>query len=143
MSLRDDLRASLYDRLLTELPVEYGAAVKVGFENQKFEQPKEQVFVLGWIKETGARRASIGTSSKFNRHMGYFILECYIPEDKGMAALWKLCDAASRIFDSQHFTLSDGSYVTMCTPKVVPNGNKDGFYSHIVMCEYWLDAAPQ
>lgn len=143
MSVRNDLRASLYDRLLTQFPVEYGSAVDIGFENQKFNQPKDKPFILSWIKETGARRASIGTSSKFNRHMGFFILECYVPEDVGTATLWKICDAIARAFDSTHFTLTDGSYVTLCTPKVIPNGNKDGHYSEIVMCEYYLDAAPQ
>lgn len=138
MSLRDDLRAAFYNVLLTAFP-----STDIGLENQKFEQPKDTQFMEVWFKEISSKQASIGTTNKFKRHMGYFVVECFVPEKSGTKDLWDMCGDVSDAFEDQNYTLTDGSYVTTLTPEVFGNGKKNGFYSRVVMIKYILDAAPR
>ncbi len=138
MSLRDDLRATLYTVLLSAHPT-----TPIGLENQKFEQPKDTPFMEAWFEEISSKQASIGTMNKFKRHMGYFVVECFVPEKSGMKDLWDMCGSVSDAFEDTNYTLSDGSYVTVLTPEVYGNGKRNGFYSRVVMVKYILDAAPR
>jgi hypothetical protein len=127
------MRKAMYDRLLTQFPTVYGSSVDVGFENQKFEQPQNDPF----------KRASIGTVARFNRHRGFFIVDCVVPEKTGMNAIWQMADAVVDIFEAETFTLGDGSAVTIEVPTTYSAGKaQDGFYLVTVMVPFMIDAVP-
>lgn len=141
MMVYDNMREAVYDRLLSFFPTIFGAAVPIGFENQKFEQPKNAPFLLGFFRYNPSRRASIGTVTRFNRHNGVFVVECSVPEKTGTATVWKMAGAVADIFDSKNFQLADGSDVTTKTPSVYPSGrSQDGFYLISVIVPFQIDS---
>lgn len=142
MSVRDDLRKALNDSLLTQFAAAYGSALQIGLENQKFVVPQNTPHMRAWFHHIKSKRASIGTTARFNRHHGFFIVNCYVPEDSGTKNMWQMADAVVSIFEDQHFTLADQSYVTTFTPQVVGETHMDGFYFVSVMIPYWTDAVP-
>lgn len=143
MSVRNEMRKSMYDRLLTQLPTVYGDTVEIGFENQKFEQPKNDPFLLAWFKYMPSKRASIGTTARFNRHRGFFIVDCVVPEKTGMNTSWQLADAVVDLFEAETFSLGDGSAVTIEVPTTYSAGKaQDGFYLVTVMVPFMIDAVP-
>lgn len=141
-----ELRKKLYDLLLTNFPSEYADAwdnaLQVKFENQKFVQPLDSPFIATYLMFTEGKRASVGTTKKFIRHCGFFCIECQVPQDSGMTALWKMADAAQRSLQEQQTTLDDGSYLSLYTAKVVGNTSQDNFYFVTVMVPFECDACP-
>lgn len=143
MSVRENMRIAMYDRLLSQFPTKYGVAVPVGLENQKFEQPKNAPYLICWFRYTPSQRASIGTAARFDRHSGFFIVDCLVPEKTGMSALWKMADAVVDSFEAQNFSLADGSAVTLKVPTTFSAGKaQDGFYIVTVMVPFMIDAVP-
>lgn len=143
MSVRDELRIGMYDRLLTQFPTKYGSAVAIGFENQKFEQPKNDPFLIAWFKYSPSRRASIGTAHRFDRHSGFFMVDCLVPEKTGASTVWKMADAVVDSFEAQTFTIGDGSAVSLMVPSTYSSGKaQDGFYIVTVMVPFIVDAVP-
>lgn len=138
MSIREDLRVAMYNELFTQV-----TTLPIGTENQKFEQPENAAFVKVWIMESSAKQAAIGTTKKFKRHIGNFVIQCFVPEKSGIRELNDICDSVSDALEDKSFTLSDGSYVTTYTPEVITKGKDGGHYSNVVMVKYILDAAPK
>ena len=140
MSVRDAMRKAMYDRLLTQFPAEYGSSIPVFLENQKFEQPRDTPYIITFFKYGKSRRASIGTASRFNRHEGFLVADCVVPEKSGTAAMWKIADAVSNTFEAATFTLEDGSAVTIHVPSVYSSGKmQDGFSFGTVMVPFMID----
>jgi hypothetical protein len=137
------MRIAMYDRLLTQFPTKYGSALPVGFENQKFEQPLNNPYLIAWFKYSPSKRASIGTTNRFDRHTGFFIVDCLVPEKTGAATMWQMADAVVNSFEAQNFTLGDGSAVTLMVPSTYSSGRaQDGFYLVTVMVPFMIDAVP-
>jgi hypothetical protein len=137
------MRGAMQDRLSTFFPTEYGSALPIKVENRKFDQPKNQPHLMSWFKYLKSGRASIGTACRFNRHNGFFVVDCIVPEDSGSATVWKMSDAVYRIFDADQFTLPDGSVVTVSVPNVIGSGKlQDGFYIVTVMVPFVIDESP-
>jgi hypothetical protein len=133
----------MYDRLLSQFPTNFGSAVPIGFENQKFEQPLNTPFLLAWFRYTPSKRASIGTTNRFDRHSGFFMVDCLVPEKTGAGTIWKMADAVVDSFEAQNFSLSDGSAVTLMVPSTYSSGKaQDGFYMVTVMVPFMIDAVP-
>jgi len=141
---RHFLRATLYDLLLTNFPVEYDGVwdndTQVQFENSKFNPPVESPFLAAYIIYSSGTRASIGTIKKFQRHEGFFCIECHVTEDTGMGTLWKISGAVERSLQEQQLALEDGSYVTLHVAKAVNNSAQDNRYFVTVMVPFCLDA---
>jgi len=138
LDFRDELRQTLYDQFLTNFPTEYGAALPIQLENQKFGKV-DTPFLSAYIYYVSGQRASIGTSKKFQRHDGFFCIECQVPEDTGMATLWLMAGAVERAMPEQQLQLGDGSYVSLHTSKVTRNTSQDGWYFVTVMIPFCLD----
>lgn len=141
-----ELRKGLYDLLLTNFPSEYDGAwnnaTQIKFENQKYQQPLDTPFIATYLIVTEGKRASVGTTKKFIRYCGFFCIECQVPQDSGMTALWKMAGAAMRSLQEQQTQLDDGSYLSLYTAKAVGNTSQDNFYFVTVMVPYELDACP-
>lgn len=144
MSVRESLRKVFYDHLMSQFPTEYGSAVPIGTENSNFEQPKNTPFLLCWIKMGKSKRASIGTTQRFNRYVGHFLIDCIVPEKTGSAVVNSMADAASDVFEAQKFQLDDGSDCTTFVPSVYGDGKaQDGFYYLTVMIPFTVEAKPK
>lgn len=140
---RHYLRATLYDLLLTNFASEYGGVwdndTQIQFENSKFEPPVDKPFLAAYIIYISGTRASIGTVKKFQRHEGFFCIECHVPEDTGMGALWLIVSAVERALEEQQIALADGSYVTLRVAKATNNTSQDNRYFVTVMIPFCLD----
>ena len=140
MSIRDNLRIAMYDRLLSRVPDLYGSAILIGLENHTFKEPKDDPHMYAYFVEIASKRASIGTTNRFNRHTGFFCVDVLVPEKSGTAQLSKMIDAVVDSFEDDHFLLDDGSYVTSLTPQVVGKDKQDGKYLKTVMVKYLMDS---
>lgn len=143
MTVKDDMRQAMYDRLLTYFPTEYGSAVEVGLENHAFIQPKDDPYMLCWFRFLDSKKASIGTTQSFIRTKGFFMIDCIVPKDTGSKALWQMVDALNAVFKEQNFSLSGGSNVTLYPPDTSGAGrSQDGGYMVTVLVPFCIDAAP-
>lgn len=138
MSVRDLVRIAMHERLMTAFPT-----TPLDFDNQKFEQPKNTPFMSAWFRYISSKRASIGTTQRFTRHKGFFIVNVYVPEDTGTKVLWSNSDAVIDAFNSRNFTLPDGSAVTIGEPYTTGEPDRaDGFHFIPVMVPFHIDAVP-
>ncbi len=145
MSVRDNMRKAMYDRLLTQLPQVYPTAdpLPVFLENQKFKQPPDSEFIFVWFRYSSSKRASIGTERRFNRHVGFLMIDVLVPEKTGTSVMWKLTDAVASIFEGQNVCLEDTSYVTLEVPQTFSQGAAvDGLYYTRLMIPFKIDAVP-
>lgn len=144
MSVRDLMRQEMNDRLDADFPIEYGTAVPVQRENHRFETPKNTPYIGCWFRYSNSGRATIGTTRRFVRHTGFFMIDVVVPDDTGSATLWKIVDALSAVFKEQNFNLTDNSDVTLQTPKTTGNPrSQDGYYYITVMVPFRIDAVPE
>ncbi len=140
MSARETLRQFFYDRLLTQLAGEYGSDVIIAFENQRFNQPKEESWVLAWIAYSGSYKAAIGTQQqKFVRHRGFLNIDVFAAEESGMKTINEISEAVERIFSEAGYMLADGSSLSLAVPKVVQGLPQQKFKMCTVMCPFILD----
>lgn len=138
MSVRDHMRKEMYDRMIAAFP-----AIPLDFDNQKFEQPANTPFMSAFFRYIASKRASIGTTQRFTRHKGFFVVNVYVPEDTGTKVLWTNADAVIDAFNSRNFTLLDGSAVTIGEPYTTGEPDRvDGFHYIPVMIPFMIDAVP-
>jgi hypothetical protein len=143
MSVRDEMRQAMYDRLLTFFPTEFGRTVPIGLENLEFVQPKNDPYMMCWFRFMKSKKASIGTTQSFIRTQGFFMIDCIVPKDSGSKVLWQMADTLSAIFKEQNFSLVGGSNVTLYPPDTSGAGrSQDGGYMVTVLVPFFIDAAP-
>jgi len=143
MSFRDNLRKGMVDRLQTLFPTIYGSSIDIETENQRFDRVANVPYMQVWFKQSASGRASIGTTMRFNRHNGYFMVACYVPEESGTATLFKIADAVIDCFEATHISLADNSDVTIEVPSMTTGALADGFYYTVVMVPYSVDSVPR
>lgn len=132
------MRKEMYERLMSAFPT-----TPLDFDNQKFEQPKDTPFMSAFFRYINSKRASIGTTQRFSRHKGFFIVNVYVPEDTGTKVLWTNADAVIDTFNSLNFPLADGSAVTIGEPYATGEPDRvDGFHYIPVMVPFHIDAVP-
>lgn len=139
MSLRDDMRQEMYERLMTAQPT-----IPIDLDNSKFERPENAPWFAAYFKYIASKRASIGTTQRFTRHKGFFIVNAYVPEKSGTKQLWTMADSVIDTFNSRNFTLADGSAVTIGEPYTAGQPTQmDGFCYIPVMIPFIIDAVPE
>lgn len=143
MDTEEMARRKFYDLLLTNFPTQFDGAwdndTQVKLENQKFAYPVDLPYLAAYMIFTQAKPASIGTLTKFDRHCGFFCIECQVPADTGMKTLWLMVGAAARIFDRIQTTLDDGSYLSTGVHRAYQNTSQDGQYFVTVMVPFDID----
>lgn len=144
MSIRNELRTVFYEHLIAQFPLQYGSEVAIGFENDKLDAPDNKEYIRAYFKSITSGRAAIGTTKGFERHKGFFLVDCYVPEDTGTKILLNMTDAVTRAFAATHFKLPGGGYVTVDVPKLMDSNNNkvDGSYYKSVMIMYIMDSPP-
>lgn len=133
---RDKLRAEFETRTILAIP-----SVPTEFDNVRFEQPKDEMWASGYLMFTASKRASIGSTARFDRHTGFWCVDLYIPEEQGTKDFFEAAYLLEAQFNGTGFDLPDAGHVTCLVAKIVNNPLvKDGFHQKTVMVPFYLDA---
>jgi Bacteriophage related domain of unknown function len=135
-NIYDEIRRVLNDRLISQFPIVYGSVIPIGLENQKFVVPQNTPHIRAWTHHLDNKRVSIGTTQRFERKCGIFMVNCYVPEDTGTSKMYALTDAVVKIFTDQKLTMSANSSVITYSPEAKGETKMDGFYFITVMTHF-------
>jgi Bacteriophage related domain of unknown function len=133
----DNIRKALTSHLLSNFPLRYGSSIEIGIENQKFKVPQNTPHLRSWVHHTSNRRASIGSTVRFERKNGFFMVNCYVPEDTGTLTMNKITQAVVDIFTDQKLVLDAQSCLITCTPEAKGETKLDGYYYVTVMIPFY------
>lgn len=107
---------------------------KVGYENRKFQSPKDGTpFCYVYVENIDARAASFGTERRYSRHTDMLVIECNVGEDAGVKLLNDMADRAAKIFQEKGYLTTDCAYCYFGTAKIKTQGLSDGYFTKIVM----------
>lgn len=136
MSL-ESLRKYVEHRLTSQLALTH-PAVKIKYENVKFNQPSGSLFVAVYVIDGDSFPANLG--DKFTeRHVGIIQIDVMTPEGSGTSNRNKLSDRISEIFRIKQAVLDDGSSVTFRSPRTTPLGNEGLFDRVAITFPYYRD----
>ena len=113
----------------------------VGYQNHEIIIPTNAPFLKCYIVEIDNKRASIGTTVKFRRHISLICVELYVPEKTGTKLINAMSSLVNSIFQDTNFILSDGDAVTCFEGKIKEGGVVNGFFMQTVIIRAWRDAA--
>lgn len=132
MSL-DSMREAVTADFNTKLATTSFSTIPVRYENHPFNQPTNSDYLYIYLKHVDDLRANIGTVQRYQKHMGFIVVECFAREGTGTKALNTYMDTIAAFFEEKSVTLADGEVLTTRTAKKATNGLQFGFYRGTVL----------
>jgi len=113
--------------------------VAVKYQNKKFDQPKEVIWVAFHIMGGDGFQASLGTQP-IERYIGMLQMDIMIPENSGMITANTLASAFGKVFSRRHIQVTDG-VTSVFKPPLRPTFIEamDGFARSIVRIPFRTD----
>lgn len=121
---------------------------KIGWDNQPFEMPKDEVFVTFTILNLAGGLRSLGGDKKLERHESEVQVDVYVPQNLGIHVARTRADEIAAIYRRKAISTSDGDLIQFRTPvirQLAPNelralNIEDIKYRLMVRCPFYRDA---
>ena len=135
--MSDAVREAIYTRFENAMSLAH-PTVKVRYENQPFTQPLT-TWVSVEIHEIDAKRASIGTEKRFQRHMCILAAVVYLPENSGLKIGSDPIDTIITTFEESVVIPAGPNHISFKVAKTVKTGLQNGWYPVVITIPFQWD----
>ena len=132
MSL-ESLREATSSLLQTALAASVYASMPLKFDNVNFNTGPNMDYISFTIIPYDDKRASIGTSNKYQKHYAYLVVEVYIRENTGTRRQYEIMEWAAKVFEEKSLPLNDGDTLVTYTAKKTVQKLQFGYVRSTVM----------
>lgn len=120
---------------------------KIAWQNQRFDQPENELFLSFQILNFNSAQRSIGNQQKLYRNFGEVQVDIYIPQNVGVAIGRDRADKVINIFRNKVLTTSDNNTIQFRVPilrQLAPNEQRalnleDILFRYLIRCPFYRD----